>query len=142
MPFRYWPAFPVRGYADRLAQFLSTQGMSTSGGFCATCWEKISSRENFPRVSWNSSAEWLKTSVTTNAVIPFNSDRTNDRLSVNINKIATLRNARGGNLLMFSEQPWTVKNSGLRASPFIPDRMKGTSDTAMSATTSGSLHRV
>ena len=47
-------------------------------------------------------------------------------LSVNINKIATLRNARGGNLPDVTNLPLIVKNMVQMALQFIQGQMKDT----------------
>ena len=46
------------------------------------------------------------------------------KLSVNINKIATIRNARGGNMPMCSKRPSIVKNLELKELQFIQDQMR------------------
>ena len=51
------------------------------------------------------------------------------RLSVNINKIATLRNSRGGNVPDLLKVAQTYKALVLRALPFIQGRINATSAT-------------
>jgi len=50
------------------------------------------------------------------------------RLSVNINKVATIRNARGGKMPDVTLAAVTAKSSVLKESQCTPDLMRGTSD--------------
>jgi pyridoxine 5'-phosphate synthase PdxJ len=54
------------------------------------------------------------------------------KLSVNINKIATLRNARGGETPSVTEAAVKFRNSEDRELPFIQDLMKDTLQEKMS----------
>ena len=53
------------------------------------------------------------------------------RLSVNINKIATLRNARGGNTPMYLMLQSTARTSVQMVLQFTPGPMRDISDTRM-----------
>ena len=52
-------------------------------------------------------------------------------LSVNINKVATIRNARGGNVPNVLKVALDCETSVHKGLPFIPDRTNVISDTAM-----------
>lgn len=56
------------------------------------------------------------------------------KLSVNINKIATLRNARGGETPSVTEAAVKIQEFEGRGSPSIPDLMKGILQEKMSMT--------